>query len=128
MNVIWKSTDPNIENIKQRLDLELGNRVIVKGTVDRDMEYFEGFKVLETTNLNGIFQETQGETTWYLENGDVKCFDQLNDGTAQFVYRVLKDNVEEETFLKAAAKSIDDAIEELTWSLGDMVADILNSP
>lgn len=128
MNFIWKSTDPNIENIKQRLDLELGNRVVVKGTVDRAMEYFKGFKVLETTNLNGIFQETQGETTWYLENGDIKCFDQLNDGTARFVYRVLKDNVEEETFLKAAAKSIDDAIEELTWSLGGMVADILNSP
>lgn len=113
----------NLEADKENLSKELGKNIVMVARLGLWNGTRSAYKVLNSTNLNGIFEGTCGDyVTWYVENGEVCCDDTHHDGTNHYVYRTIKDGIESWEFEELIAEGKD--IFELTDPLGCHVAEI----
>ena len=120
----YEDNDFQLECEKMNLNKELGQELVMFGTLGLWNGTRTGWKRIKGTNLNDIFQGTCGDyVTWYVdEDGDICCEDIHHDGTNHYKYRAIKSDISDWEFeeLLAEGKPID----ELTEKLGHYVADI----
>lgn len=124
MNIMYEINDDYLDDEKVNLDKELGQNLVMIGYLSLWDGNRTGWKRLNGTNLNDIFQGTCGDyVTWYVnEDGDICCDDCHHDGTNHYVYRAIKENLSDWEFdeLMAEGKNVD----ELTDKLGHYVKEI----
>ena len=121
---IWGETNAEyLEDEKANLNKELGKDLVMFGTLGLWNGTRTGWKHVNGSNLNDIFQGTCGDyVTWYVEDGDIKCEDIHHDGTNRYTYRAIRSDLSPWEFdeLMAEGKPID----ELTEKLGRYVSEI----
>ena len=115
--------DDYLNDERANLDKELGRTIVVIANLGLWNGRRNGWKLTNSTNLNGIFEGTCGDyVTWYVEDGEIKCDDTHHDGTNHYTYRVLKDDISDWEFEELMAEGKD--IDELTEKLGHYVDEI----
>lgn len=114
----------SLDDEKANLNKELGKELVMIGYLSLWNGNRRGWKRINGTNLNDIFQGTCGDyITWYInEDDDICCDDCHHDGTNHYVYRAIKEDLSDWEFdeLMAEGKPID----ELTEKLGHYVKEI----
>ena len=123
-DLAYETNMDNLEAEECNLDKELYTDLVMIGRLGLWNGVREGWKHINGSNLNDIFQGTCGDyVTWYVdENGDICCEDIHHDGTNHYTYRAIRKDLTPWEFdeLMAEGKSID----ELTEKLGHYVQEI----
>lgn len=124
MNAMYEINNDYLDDEKANLNKELGVNLVMIGYLSLWDGNRTGWKHINGTNLNDIFQGTCGDyITWYVnEEGDICCDDCHHDGTNHYVYRAIKNDITDWEFdeLMDEGKKIDD----LTEKLGHYVKEI----
>lgn len=108
---------------RANLNKELGSPIIMIADVGLWTGRREGYKILNSTNLNACLTGSCGDfVTWYVEGDEVKCEDIHHDGTNYYTYRVLK-NISPREFEELAFENFRKALEK-TEPLGHYVCEI----
>ena len=107
------------------LNKELGREIIVIANLGLWNGRRWAYRKLGT-NLNSIFSSSCGDyTTWYVEDKEVKCKDIHHDGENVYLYRLLNEDMDLETFGDYAYEyTLEYAVNKYTESLGHHVAKI----
>ena len=125
----WMMNELNnqyLEDEKLNLEKPLDNNLVMFGELSLWDGTKTGYKVLKSSNLNGIFDGTCGDyITWYVDEGEIKCEDTHHDGTNRYIYRVLKKQYDKWEFEDYCYDNgIKKAVELMTEPLGHYVAEI----
>ena len=122
-NIANETNEGYLDDEKANLNKELGNNLVIIANLGLWFGRRSAWKVLKGTNLNDIFEGTEGDyITWYVEDGEVKCDDIHHDGTNHYTYRVLKDGVDRFEFEEAMYDCED--IDKYTDKLGKLVGEV----
>lgn len=117
--------DDDLEAEKLNLNKQLDNNLVIFADLGLWYGSRIGYKVLEGSNLNNIFDGTVGDyATWSVKDSEVLCKDIHHDGTNIYTYRVLKPGVTRYEFEEEAYDSIKGAIDRYTEPLGHYIAEI----
>ena len=122
-NIAYENNMDNLEAEKANLNKELGTSLVMIADLGLWNGRRRGWKHINGTNLNDIFQGTCGDfVEWYVEDGDIKCDDIHHDGTNHYTYRAIKEDISEWEFDEMMYEGKD--IDELTVKLGNYVSEI----
>jgi hypothetical protein len=119
---MYEINDEYLEEEKANLNKELGRKIIVFANLGLWYGNRQGYAFLKSTNLNAIFSNACGDyNTWYVEGEDIKCKDTHHDGTNRYIYRLLKEEYDEDDFY---GHHLSDVMKEMTEPLGEYVAKV----
>ena len=129
--VACEQNDEYLEDERANLNIEVGDEIIVIGTLGLWDGTRQGYKLLHSTNIRDCLSGTCGDyVTWFVDDrGDLNCRDCHHDGTNIYLYRAWKDGISEEqqcNFLAkvASGKATRADITRYTRKIGTYVANV----
>ena len=123
--------DEYLEDERANLNIEVGDEIIVIGTLGLWYGQRTGYKLLHSTNIRDCFGGTCGDyVTWFVDDrGDLNCRDCHHDGTNLYLYRAWKPDIsyaQRDYFLQKVRCGIATRkdITRYTRKIGTYVADV----
>ena len=119
-----------LEAERANLDIELGNPILVIGSIGLWNGRVSGYKEIASGNISHCLVEDDDYIEWFIdENGDLRADGSHHDGTNHYLYRVYKDGVSEKQIenLKSKiyyGKATRRDITRITRRLGNEIAKV----
>lgn len=125
-----ESLDIDLDDIREELDIDLGQPILVIGSLGLWNGTFSGYKEIDSGNIKDCLYDSDcNYMEWYVDSlGDFRAKGSHHDGNNHYLYRAYKENVsdtqienlkEKLYYGKATRKDIT----RITKKIGDIVAE-----
>lgn len=127
---MYEINDEYLLDERANLNIQLSQKILVIADLGLWSGRKSGFKEIQSGNIKDCLYSDSDYNTWYLdEMGDLRCEAIHHDGTNHYLYRVFKDGVSDEKIADLELKIYNGEatkkdIDKVTNRLGDKIAKV----
>lgn len=127
-DILWDEVQNDLEDERVNLDIRLAGDIFVFGSLGLWNGRRSGVKALGSRNLKDCleFFKDDDYCEWYVEGKDLKAEGSHHDGTNHYIYRSMREGVEEDDFWDAFYSGMDREclMQKYTDPIGPRVAEV----